>query len=719
MTSNLPTKKKENTMKRLAIATLVLGVLTGISSIRADEIKDPIQSILDRMTSGNEEARLQARFDAPKIGAPAISPLGGLMIHKDVNVRVAARAAIELIVHHAGRPGGVEERGAVCTELVKLFEMGSDEVTRESVHLLGYIAGDRSVPAVAELLDDSDEHTRETARMTLERIPGDAAIDALLDAVENSDGDTRPRVLYSLSKKAAPRAIPMLESHATKGPAATRLAALEGLARIGVQSADALFRAALDNPGDMSREVLYRKYLLLADTLNESSSREAALPIFRLVLGHAPAGYLREHALLGLCPPGSVENVDTLLASLNDKSRRVHRLAVRRISMLEVAEVAPKIRSVYETASAEARPALLRALASTDPGGAPNELKQAAVSANPSLKITALDVTNKLDQPTLTKTYRNLATSGARAIQKVAIKGYLETAHGELSRGEKGKASAMFRDILESVPTSSVTDKSMALQGLVESAELENVQTLSKHVRDSKLANDAARGIIKLARLHGDAGKKDAVVPHLQSLLKSAVPREIIVSAADTLKHLGVDPQASIKQQGFLLDWMMTTPIMDDDHKGFDIEHFPEQLQAAGKDMGFDQVHSIGPRRVRWRSLDQLSSDGSVNLVTFFRRTQNCLAYGFSELQCSSDQDVVLKIGSDDTVKCWVNGEEVLAKGRSRSFKMDEDVVPVRLRKGKNPILIKVTQVSDAWTFSLRITNTDGKPIDSSTFAGS
>jgi HEAT repeat protein len=705
-------------MKRFANTTLLLVCVLGLPcSTKADEFEDPIRSILERMTSGNEEARLQARFDAPKIGAPAIGPLGGLMTHDDVNVRVAALAAVELIVHHAGRPGGVEERGAVCAELVKLFEIGSDDVTRESVHMLGYIAGDRSVPAIAELLNDSDEHTRETARLTLERIPGDASIDALLNAVEASDDTTRPRMLYSLSKKGSPRVIETLESHAKAGTQEDRLTALEGLARMGVKTAGSLFEDALQNPRGIDQGALYRKYLLLADTLNERVSREAAVAIFRKVLGKAPDGYLREHALLGLCPAGSAENVEQLLASLSDPSRRVQRLALRHVAMLEGSSVGPQIREAYSSAAPEIRPALLRALATVDPKGADELLKHAATANDSSLKITALDVTGKLDQPDLTTTYLELAETGSPAIRAVAIKGYLATAQGEISRGKNHSAADMFQKVIEGIPSSSLSDRTLAVQGLVDAAELRSVDTLSKLVADSKLSNDAARGMIKLARLHGDQGKKDKVIPHLKSLLTSAVPGEIVASAAETLMHLGVDPQAAVKKQGFLLDWMMTTPIMDDDHTGFGIAHFPEKLLAAGKDMGFDEIHNIGPRRVRWRALDQLSSDGSVNLVTFFRRTQNCLSYGYSELHSDSDRDVVFKIGSDDTIKCWVNGEESLANGKPHDFKIDDAEVSVGLKKGVNTVLIKITQSAGPWAFSFRITDTARAPIDSSTFA--
>jgi len=711
----LNTKSILSRVSLFCLCAMVVAVTLSRGVCRADENAEAVKTLVARLTSGDDEVRLQARFSAPKIGAPAISALAGLMTHDDVNVRIAALAAIELIVHHAGRPGGVEERGAVCAELVKLFGNESKDVKREAVHLVGYIAGDSSARAVAELLYDSDEHVRETARLSLERIPGTGALEALIAAANRAEDAMRPRFLYSLAKKNVSQAVPTLVEYSNTGTPEVRLTALDGLARMGSREAIPIFHRTLANPGGIDVARLYRKYLLLGDVLQESGYAGAAAGIFERALESAPADYLREHALLGLCPVGSDERLDLLIASVGDRAGRVRRLALRHLERLGRDRATTPLLQAYEKADAGTRPWILHALVRVDRQAAGSLLDKAAGGSNPTLKVVALDGLGKLDQPTLEQTYFNLVKSGAAPVVPIALKGYLTLAQGELSRGHAKKATEMYQRVLEEMPTATVADRVTAVDGITKAGDFLGLRVLSRYLDDKTLGNDAARGVVALATAHGAEGQQARVSAHLEAVLTSPLPRETVNSAAEALKNLGVDPQGELKKKGFFLNWMLTTPIMDADHQGFDIAFFPEELLSKGEDMGFDKVHEIGPRRVRWRRLDQLSSDGTVNLRTFYRRTQDVLVYGYAEIESDADRDIILKLASNDGLACWVNGERIHALDKKRELSIDEDSVSTRLQRGKNTVLIKVTQTDGAWAFAFRITDANGKPIDTST----
>ena len=698
------------------LSTAVLFAFLQTLAIPNDEA---VNSLVVRLTSGDDNTRLAARLDAAKIGAPAVEALGRLMTYGEANVRIAARAALELVVNHAGRPGGVEERGEVCAQLVNLVENGTSPVVQESLYLLGLIAGDRSVPAIARRLDDADEHVREAARQSLERVPGMASSEALIAATKRADAAIKPRLLYSLSKKGLPSVIPILEEYAkaAKTPE-IRLSALEGLARLGVKSASPLFDEALASPQGIDIAALQRTYLLLADVLNEHVDRSSAIEIFQSVFETATESYLREHAVLGLCPPGSDEYLDTLIVALADPAKRVRRLARRHLALLEGPAVTLKLMAAYAGAKASARPALLRTLADRDREAARALIKGAATGSDLVLRVTALDILGDLDQPELEQSYLELSERGLDVVRPVAVRGYLAIAHGDISRGNKEKAAAMFLRVLEALPGASIAARIAAIDGLAQSGDQGSLEVLTRSLSDSMLANDAARGIVKLALVHGKAGDTQVVAGYLRRILESQLPQELITSGVEALKELGLDPQAPLKSEGFVLDWMLTTPILDPDGKGFEFVHFPEKLLAKDQDMGFAEIHNIGPRRVRWRQLDRLSKDGSVNLRPFFRRTENVLVYGYVEFESDADREVLLKVGSDDGVACWLNKKKILAKAPPRSFRIDENVVPAKFRKGKNILLIKVTQRDSDWAFSVRVTDRNGAPIDTAGLVG-
>jgi hypothetical protein len=80
-----------------------------------------------------------------------------------------------------------------------------------------------------------------------------------------------------------------------------------------------------------------------------------------------------------------------------------------------------------------------------------------------------------------------------------------------------------------------------------------------------------------------------------------------------------------------------------------------------------------------------------------------CVGYAWTEVEAPDDMDAWLGIGSDDGLKIWLNGEQVNDKWVARTSRLDDDVVPLRLKKGKNQILIKIQNVKGRWSFIARL----------------
>jgi GNAT superfamily N-acetyltransferase len=72
----------------------------------------------------------------------------------------------------------------------------------------------------------------------------------------------------------------------------------------------------------------------------------------------------------------------------------------------------------------------------------------------------------------------------------------------------------------------------------------------------------------------------------------------------------------------------------------------------------------------------------------------------------------LLRIGSCDGIKVWLNGEQVWSNNKNRKAKIDEDIVPVQLSAGRNELLLKmVNHEANDWGFYCRITDSNGKQI--------
>ena len=120
---------------------------------------------------------------------------------------------------------------------------------------------------------------------------------------------------------------------------------------------------------------------------------------------------------------------------------------------------------------------------------------------------------------------------------------------------------------------------------------------------------------------------------------------------------------------------------------------------VAGKRQEVDEVS---------RAWQKVIPDGGY--VNFAEGLENCdysVGYAWTEVEVPNDRDVLFGIGSDDGVKVWVNGTLVNDQWVRRECKIDEDIFPLHLQKGKNSILIKIQNVKGEWGFACRLRTQD------------
>lgn len=116
---------------------------------------------------------------------------------------------------------------------------------------------------------------------------------------------------------------------------------------------------------------------------------------------------------------------------------------------------------------------------------------------------------------------------------------------------------------------------------------------------------------------------------------------------------------------------------------------------------------------VGWRMIpeDKLDENGYVDLRGVFRDEKLTVAYAATAVYSATDIAAEVRVGSDDGVAVWVNGERVIFDSQIRSAEPDQNSAAVQLRSGWNPVLIKVSQYERDWGFYFRITNQEGQPI--------
>lgn len=161
-----------------------------------------LEAFLAQIRSEDAEQRYKAWRGAGPFGAKAVVPLAELAASPLPGVAKAAREALQVIVHHAGRPGATDEARAVAAALLSVAESPrqSTRVRADALHWLGFVGDARAVPGIARLLNEPG--VRDEARMALERIPGRESLRALRQARDTAPADFKAHLEQSLRARA-------------------------------------------------------------------------------------------------------------------------------------------------------------------------------------------------------------------------------------------------------------------------------------------------------------------------------------------------------------------------------------------------------------------------------------------------------------------------------------------------------------------------------------
>jgi tetratricopeptide (TPR) repeat protein len=166
------------------------------------------------------------------------------------------------------------------------------------------------------------------------------------------------------------------------------------------------------------------------------------------------------------------------------------------------------------------------------------------------------------------------------------------------------------------------------------------------------------------------------------------------------------DARALRGELGFLTDFWVLGSFANERGGGFARAEAPETapVDLAFRTRGKD-------REIGWRRIAVDPIFGTVNLDAHLRPNDQCLAYAVTFLRCPGERAAVVRVGSDEAVKVFVNGAEAIARNASRPCTIDQDRALVHLRAGANRIVVKVGDETGRFGFRLRFTHPDGSPM--------
>ena len=155
--------------------------------------------------------------------------------------------------------------------------------------------------------------------------------------------------------------------------------------------------------------------------------------------------------------------------------------------------------------------------------------------------------------------------------------------------------------------------------------------------------------------------------------------------------------------------WLWMIAPTESNQGGKDSTHIDSLAVVSANKINEETISKYGANKgdtvgaYKW-TLGRLPSDGNINTMLVKKgMTDNpdlndFTSYALTTLVSKTDQsDVMMRVGSDDSIKVWLNGEVVFSNAVNRVYKQNSDVFPVNLKKGDNLLLVKVSEREGPW----------------------
>ena len=210
---------------------------------------------------------------------------------------------------------------------------------------------------------------------------------------------------------------------------------------------------------------------------------------------------------------------------------------------------------------------------------------------------------------------------------------------------------------------------------------------------DKTIGGMAASALAKNAKLYGQ--------PEFAIVTKS-LAAFIEKTTGDAQKDLKEALSTVCAPYGYITKWRYSNVYTAKDEKGADA------CPAAHKAVFMPEKPNYDYNK--WPKFVPAKDSKTPEVVTLHKclggvqRTAYIVAYVYAD----ADKEAILEMGSDDMLKAWMNGEMIVDSPKYQALVRASYKIPVKLKKGKNTLLMKVSQGGHNWEACAALKNADG-----------
>jgi hypothetical protein len=171
------------------------------------------------------------------------------------------------------------------------------------------------------------------------------------------------------------------------------------------------------------------------------------------------------------------------------------------------------------------------------------------------------------------------------------------------------------------------------------------------------------------------------------------------------------DEKSGVNNEGFIQRWLVlaSIPLPEGQGGGEAIDKEQVKDEAKLKPKAGDKL-KVGTKDLTWK--EHTCKDHMIDFNDLLGAvTEDCVAYAVTYVTAPEEMTVKMKTGSDDQAKVYLNGKEVFKMPEARALDKDQDTTEVTLRKGVNVLVVKVINEKMDFSFCVRFTDKDDKPL--------
>ncbi len=204
-----------------------------------------------------------------------------------------------------------------------------------------------------------------------------------------------------------------------------------------------------------------------------------------------------------------------------------------------------------------------------------------------------------------------------------------------------------------------------------------------------------------------DEESKKLIVGRLRTAMNGVKDTEERRALMNKLAQYDVDVLSEARENGAIHVWNLLGPVP------WDRSEQPLDTEWVGEpNVNLAKKPKVDGEELAWAPFMTTHANGMIDLTRVYGVHEWKAIYAYAEFELAEAADLLLKIGSNDGFKCWLNGEEVGRFDGGRAYAPDQDSLEVQGRKGVNKLLLKITQHGGGWALGARLTDRDGKPVE-------